>query len=655
MSLCLNMIVRQEAKVLPRCLQSVLPLITDYVLVDTGSTDDTIGVIRNALRTIPGKVFERPWVNFGSNRTEALHLAQKHSVSDFILLLDADMELKIDEKLPELRSDTMYSLEQRSGRMMWRNTRIIPRQLKYWYKEPTHEYLECIGGCKMDHNIKAVWIQDHGDGGCKSDKLIRDEKLLRSDLATYPDKARSLFYLGQTLKYLGKWDEAITLLKRRTQVGQFYEEIYMAYIYIAECYKAKGCISEYETNLLEAYQYLPHRVESLAQLSQHYLDQRKYRLACMVLDTAIKIKFPEQDVFLIDAQEYSFGIRFKSMLACNYIPERKMDSARMCLELMAEPKLPVHYRQAIRRDIEFYLQVPQLRLEPVYDLEKQSCQLAQGPWRCSNPCVVLWHNQVWRNIRVVNYFFDLKENRYIYDGKVRTENALLTPDGKEIKMSNTADLGLQRVMGDVVGLEDIRLFVHGLQLFGIATCRELQTSWLNQMVLLHFDDAGVVTKAVPLESPFPNRCEKNWMPLTGGSQMRFVYGWDPLTIVAIDPDSGKCQTVKRIETICHDFRGSSAFIEWDEGGYLGVIHQTFDRPSRHRLYMHRFVVLNADFTIRSESKPFYFQEFSVEFCCGLCWTDASRQSILLSYGFKDAEAFECRMTKTDVQKWLNSE
>ena len=40
-TICLNMIVRNEAPVIRRCLDSVMPIIDSWVIVDTGSTDGT--------------------------------------------------------------------------------------------------------------------------------------------------------------------------------------------------------------------------------------------------------------------------------------------------------------------------------------------------------------------------------------------------------------------------------------------------------------------------------------------------------------------------------------------------------------------------------------------------------------------------------------
>ena len=77
-TITLCMIVKDEARVIERCLASVLPLIDYWVIVDTGSTDGTQEKIRKFFENvgIPGELHERPWKDFGHNRSEALELAR---------------------------------------------------------------------------------------------------------------------------------------------------------------------------------------------------------------------------------------------------------------------------------------------------------------------------------------------------------------------------------------------------------------------------------------------------------------------------------------------------------------------------------------------------------------------------------------------------
>ena len=110
-TVCLNMIVKNEAHVIARSLASARPLIDRWCIVDTGSTDATEAEIRKALDGIPGTLYSRPWQNFGHNRTEALQLAKAEGC-DYLLFIDADelFDVPADFSWPAVMSADGYEL-----------------------------------------------------------------------------------------------------------------------------------------------------------------------------------------------------------------------------------------------------------------------------------------------------------------------------------------------------------------------------------------------------------------------------------------------------------------------------------------------------------------------------------------------------------------
>src|SRR5579872_1228962 len=99
--LCLNMIVRNEADKIERALDSVRKHISCFVILDTGSTDDTVEKIKwwGKVHNVPGVVAHGTFVNFSQARNQALDAARSYHGNigtpwfDYILLMDADMEL----------------------------------------------------------------------------------------------------------------------------------------------------------------------------------------------------------------------------------------------------------------------------------------------------------------------------------------------------------------------------------------------------------------------------------------------------------------------------------------------------------------------------------------------------------------------------------
>ncbi|GLH69799.1 hypothetical protein GETHPA_13320 [Geothrix rubra] len=82
-TLSLSMIVKNEAAHLPRCLASVRDLVDEIVVVDTGSTDETVHIAE----TFGARVGHFPWTgDFSAARNASLRLC----TGDWILVLDAD-------------------------------------------------------------------------------------------------------------------------------------------------------------------------------------------------------------------------------------------------------------------------------------------------------------------------------------------------------------------------------------------------------------------------------------------------------------------------------------------------------------------------------------------------------------------------------------
>ncbi|MDD9964970.1 MAG: glycosyltransferase [Myxococcales bacterium] len=93
LSLC--MIVRDEAEMLPQCLEHAQGVWDELIVVDTGSKDDTVAIAKKA----GAKIIERPWdEDFAAARNAALDAAS----GSFILTLDAD-ELLSDKLKDQIR------------------------------------------------------------------------------------------------------------------------------------------------------------------------------------------------------------------------------------------------------------------------------------------------------------------------------------------------------------------------------------------------------------------------------------------------------------------------------------------------------------------------------------------------------------------------
>src|SRR5579863_233241 len=95
-NLVLAMIVKNESKTILKTLKSCESIINKAYISDTGSTDNTINIIKEYNETINKiEIYEKEFVDFSTNRNYLFDIIEKKESKDtFILLLDASDEVK---------------------------------------------------------------------------------------------------------------------------------------------------------------------------------------------------------------------------------------------------------------------------------------------------------------------------------------------------------------------------------------------------------------------------------------------------------------------------------------------------------------------------------------------------------------------------------
>ncbi len=97
-TLCLAMIVRDEAPIIQRCLLSIKPYIDTWLIYDLGSSDNTKEVIKLTLNDIDGTLAVRTLTDFAKVRNDLLSHASR--LADTIIMMDADEEFQsLDDRL----------------------------------------------------------------------------------------------------------------------------------------------------------------------------------------------------------------------------------------------------------------------------------------------------------------------------------------------------------------------------------------------------------------------------------------------------------------------------------------------------------------------------------------------------------------------------
>ncbi|WP_405478889.1 glycosyltransferase [Streptomyces sp. NBC_00009] len=345
-SICLCMIVKNESSVIERCLASVRDLIDTWVISDTGSTDGTQKLIRTSLQGIPGELHEEPWVNFGHNRS--LNVAHARGRADFLLLLDADLVIRRDGPLPPLTSDS-YMLRH-EGSTEYRIKRLVRGDLPWRYEGVTHEYLTA----DQDHeqeNLDALVIEDYADGGSKHDKFERDARLLSAELERDPTNTRTVFYLAQTMRDMGRKDEAIALYERRAEMGGWGEEVYFALLQAGVLRADSGNWPGAMDALSRAWESRPERLEACYELSARLRTMGRYHSAHAVVRSVLD-REPPDDLLFIQPWVYHWGLLFEFSITSYWVGDFAA-SLEACDRLLATPSLPDSYRKQTIANREF--------------------------------------------------------------------------------------------------------------------------------------------------------------------------------------------------------------------------------------------------------------------------------------------------------------
>lgn len=271
----LCMIVRNEAAVIQRCLESVRPLV-DYVLIeDTGSTDGTQALIRNwlASQNLPGEVYDRSWIDFAANRSSALARLRQRTEIDYALVIDADDVLVLAPNFDAIAfkqtiDADVYSLHIRLGPISYQRPQLCSNRLPFRYRGVLHEFLECPSEhtSAEAHGMTLVCDRD-GSRSQDPQKYQRDAATLERALGTETDPllvSRYTFYLAQSLRDHGEPARALPLYLKRAEQGFWAEERFLS---LYEAAKIKALLghpdAEVVGRFLAAYELCPTRAESL--------------------------------------------------------------------------------------------------------------------------------------------------------------------------------------------------------------------------------------------------------------------------------------------------------------------------------------------------------------------------------------------------------
>lgn len=346
-SLGLAMIVRNEAAIIERCLVSVKQHVDHWTIVDTGSTDGTPEIIRRVLGEIPGALYDRPWIDFATNRNELLNLARDDA--DFLLLLDADHVVVADDQWRsngELWGDINH-VQVKGSVDMWMPY-LIRGNLDVKFRGATHEFLDFDSRLSQTR-ISQMSIQDVADGSSHIDKYRRDHELLLRQIEREPEVSRWMFYLAQTRQGMKNFDGALAAFRKCIELSTWDEEIYWCLLQIGELLQARGDWPEAIVALEAAWEYRPTRAESLFLLAAGHRERNMYLSARLFAEKGLEISVPN-DAMFVRRWVYDWGLRFEQSVAAWWMGEDAL-AVNIWRELLERDDLSPMYREFVEANL----------------------------------------------------------------------------------------------------------------------------------------------------------------------------------------------------------------------------------------------------------------------------------------------------------------
>jgi len=645
-TLCLNMIVKNESKIIIRLLESVSKIIDTYLICDTGSSDNTIELITEYFKekNIEGKIIKEPFKNFEYNRSFALKACYENNMADYILLLDADMVLQVHNfNKNMLLSAEVFTILQGTSHFYYKNVRIIKNSDQTHYVGVTHEYLSHPNEFRRrDLTKEELFILDIGDGGAKSDKSERDIRLLTEGIKNDPTNGRYYFYLANTYKDAGQHEKAIETYLAKIKLGGWFQEIWQSYYKIGHCYKDMNNKEEAIKYWNKCSEVISERLENVYNIISLYRysgeNHKAYEYYCKarpLLEKHLKKELDRDDYLFLENDVYTYKLFYEFTIIAYYNKIHNIDREMMTVLNTCSFENTV---SNILSNHKFYVNI--LKYKRKIDFSA-TFKYGNEKMKSSSAALIHHNGKYLMNMRYVNYTIikettgDRKPGAYI-----DCENAILTLN-KCVELSDDLQLLNETLIypnkveysNFYLGYEDVRLFVFENEIYfsGISMHR-------NQKIgvsLGKYEINNNIIKAKEYEQKFKEtNCEKNWMFVNYKNKLAIIYSLYPL--ILCDKNEETCELdIFKINTkmplVFKHARGSSNGFKYNNENWFIVHYVCYGEP---RIYYNMFVVFDEDMNLLRYSGFFKFTNCPIEYCLSIYIND--NNEVLIPYSTWDS-------------------
>jgi tetratricopeptide (TPR) repeat protein len=603
-----------------------------------------------------------PFKNFAHNRNFALKSAL--GLSDFVLLLDADMVLDVKNFNKDVlaRFDTFYIL-QGNEHFYYQNVRIVRNSGLYNYAGVTHEYINTPPQSRYHLFEKnELFIIDIGDGGAKNDKFERDIRLLTQGLIDEPNNERYYFYLANSYNDNGQFEKAIENYQKRIDCKGWIQEVFYSYFKMGNSYKQLGRMNDAIASWMLGFDALPERLETIYEIMNYYRNTSKNRLVCefykMAKAVLDKNLFREDYLFLHN-DVYTHKIHYEYTISAFYLDIKNINEQ---IVQILNHSVDNTINTNLFQNMKFYKDILQPKHIYAFD-NKMKIEIdgVQTDFTSSSSCLIhkrqpktgIIHNDEGKylmNIRYVNYLITENGSYINCEKNIITANKFVELD-KDFKVINLKCFDIDFDNRQYIGTEDVKIFndVKSDNILFIGT--GLHRNNFLGIVNGKYDISNSGnSKLIPneLTQTFNQaNCEKNWVYLDYNNATHIIYKWYPLQICSLNEHNNTIEVVNNINMprIFSHVRGSSSgfkytkemvnnngniSITYEESEIWFVVHLVSYENPRH--YYHMIVVFDENMQLMRYSAPFKFEGEPIEYCLSIV---VENDRVLLNYSTWD--------------------
>ena len=346
------LMVKNEEKRIKVSLDSVKNEVDGIILFDTGSTDNTVNIVKKYAKknNLHLHLIEGVFEDFSTSRNKMLEYSNSF-LYNYLILFDCNDELKIENEDPtgggahsmkssiltlkellENEKDTTSGPDAFLIHQKWYigpgynldyyNIKIIKPNLGFKYKGSVHEYIETPEGTNVKKLENVIIFQDRAadNDGKTFARWEKDLVLLQKDLKKNPNDGRTQYYLAQTLDGLGRKKEAFEFYKLRADnASGFYEERFLS---MMNCGNIVFDQFEKITWYLKAFE-INNRAEPLVEIAKIYRIQNQFYLSYIFAKPACDLTYPSECLLNVNKRCYSHDRWHELSIVCYYLQKYK--------------------------------------------------------------------------------------------------------------------------------------------------------------------------------------------------------------------------------------------------------------------------------------------------------------------------------------------